>query len=213
MRFQYTLPVTLFALLFLCLIPQISAAQDDVESLGRILNEPGEYRDGKAVTGEDFANMYYEKCVSEKQDVFVEREREILCTCMAAKMSETLTLSEFQALERKTVAGRDARGKVVAFAHLPCMSYVMDSKIHRECRKLPVVQKLITGKNTLCGCTKNRYKKYLIQNASFIAQNARLNEPMSMNPLAIFFEGREHNYHIKNFTKKCKFDIDYNKYN
>ncbi len=214
MRLSHKSILQLFTLLLVFItVPQMTKAQDDVESLGRILNEPNLNENGQALTGEDYANMFFEKCMSEDQDVFVESEREILCSCTAAKMSENLTIEDFQALYKKSNPGREARGKTVAFAHLPCMQYVLDTKINRECRKLPLVKRLISGKNTLCSCTRRKYKKHLRQNASFIARNARINNPMSMNPLALYFESKEHEYHIENITEGCKFDIDYNKYN
>lgn len=189
------------------------AQEDDVKSLGEILNERPDGATPGLVTGQDFANAYYDRCQTEYTDVFTPSELQTLCTCMAAKMSETLTVEEFKVLYNRGLQGENARSKSIAFAHLPCMMYVVDTKVMRECRNEPVVRRLVTGKNTLCACTVKRYKKHIAQNASFISRSARIEHPMSLNPLAIYFESEEHRWQIKHLTKDCKFDIDYYKYN
>ncbi len=187
---------------------------DKIQSLGDILNEPNDYgNNGQPLTSAIMANNYYKKCISKESLVFKEKELKILCGCNSAKMSELLTVSEFKLLNENSKQGKNTRGKMLAHAYAPCMEYVIESKVNRDCRRSRALESIIIGKKAICKCVTNEFKKFVNKNASFIIMGAIHHNPMTLNPLEEFYLGSNYHAQRDHFARQCRFDFQFKKNN
>lgn len=202
----------IFRLFFLSLMffttPAIS--QDQVKNLSEIVNPPIDYaNDGKPLTSAVMSNHYYKGCIEEESLVLSDEERKTLCACSAANMAENLTVEEFKALKSNSIRGRNARGKAVAFGFTPCMEYVIESKINRDCLKSKYINDVIFGKKAMCDCTTNHFKNFLTRDGTHIIMEAIKQEPMSLNPLEYYFRKDAYVNQREHLLRRCRIDIQY----
>ncbi len=187
---------------------------DDVKSLGDILNPKTDYdNDGKALTAASMANNYYNSCIDKNNFVFDEIEKNILCSCTAAKMSENLTVDDFMALDKKTAKGKDARGRMLAYSYAPCMEYVVDKKVSTDCYISKSLDDIVIGKSHICKCVADRFKQHINRAAPSIITSSMLNEPMTLDPLGYYFKNRDYYAQHKVFMGQCRFDFEYHRDN
>jgi len=189
-------------------------SSDDVQSLGDILNPPKTFNpEGKPITVSLLANEYYKTCVTQESAKFNEAQMETLCACSSANMSQNLSIQDFYDLEKPTKAGRDARGKAIAYGYVPCMNYVTDDVITRDCRTDPQMKSVVAGKKAVCKCTLNKFNDYLGRNGTSIIMDGLKYEPMTMNPLDRFFSQRNYKSVLRNYIKKCVYNRQYERNN
>ncbi len=215
--FKFPIKIILLAL-FSCLIctaysGTVFAQDEDVKTLGEILNGPQETygNDGKPLTSAVMANHYYKNCVAQDSLAFNEKELEILCGCTSAKMSEVLTVEEFKRLPIKN--GKDARSKMMAFAYAPCIEYIIEDKVTRDCMRSNKLRDIIVGKSLVCGCVNDLFKKYLIADAKNIISRSTLHDPMTLNPLEYYFTGDGYTSQHRGFLESCNFKFRYERDN
>lgn len=213
MILRYTLlAISLFT--FFNIAPVYAQNNDDVKSLSDILNPPKTFNpDGKPVTPALLANEYYKKCAAKQSDVFSEEQIETLCACSSAKMSQNLTIRDFNNLEKPNRAGREARGKAIAYGYVPCMQYATDELVTRDCRKDKNLKPVLAGKRTVCKCTLDKFNEYLNLNGTSIIMNSLKYKPMTMNPLEHFFSDTHYKFLLRDSIKSCRFDQQYERYN
>lgn len=193
----------LFALLLFFPLPS-SAQDDDVKPLSEILNPPIDYgNDGKPLTSQIMANYYFKNCIKEDTLVFEQDEKELLCACSAANMSQHLSVEEFKALDKDTVKGRNARGKAIVNGYTPCMEYVMESKIMRDCSKSKQLRDIIIGKSKMCGCTTNYMKSFMTRDGAYLIMNTLEQHPMSLDPLEYYFREDGYFNQLEHYLKGC----------
>ncbi len=197
----FTLPITM------------AYAQDggNVETLDQILN-PEQYGSKKQpLTSKSMANSYYQRCAVQKSLAFDKESKTILCACMAANMSEILTVEEFKLLKVKNNAGREVRGKTIAFAFTNCMPHVIEPRIEADCLGSRHTADIVRGKETLCDCVSDKYRQYMTRNASWIFSEAQKYNPMTLNPLEHYFTSMNYESQHEHFVKQCKDQFLYNR--
>ncbi len=187
---------------------------NEVKSLGDIFNPNIDYgNDGKPLTSEIMANYYYKTCIAKKSLAFDEEEKKILCACTSAKMAETLSVEEFMLLDKNTNKARDARSKMLAYTYAPCMEYVIEKRATIDCLSSDITKDIIRGKKAICKCVANRAKQHIIRNAGNIITRATHYDPMTLNPLEHYFINNDYSAQHKIFTRKCRYDFEYNRDN
>ncbi|MGH1378420.1 MAG: hypothetical protein ACRBB3_06325 [Alphaproteobacteria bacterium] len=183
---------------------------NDVQSLSDILNDEEDYgSNGKPLTSEIMANHYYKTCSNKKNLSFDEEETKIICACSSAKMSEILSVQEFKDLEKKTKAGKDARGKYIAYAYAPCMKHVIERKVKHDCYASKSLDDVVSGKKSLCKCVVDRFKYHIDQNATLIVRKATHYNPMTLNPLEEYFKHDNYYSQRDHTIKQCRFEFFY----
>ncbi len=219
------LHVTLFSFFVFASLANISAhAQslennenndEQVKSLGEILNPEEESygSNGKPLTSAIMANHYYKNCVNKENFVFEKPEKEILCGCTSAKMSELLTVKEFKLLNEKSKSGKDARMKMLTYAYAPCMEYVIEKKVKSDCYKSKSLDGVVFGKKAICNCTANHFENFVNRNAAYIIMNAVHYNPMTTDPLGDFFLSSNYYSQRDLFARRCRFDFQFKKDN
>ncbi|MBI1300392.1 MAG: hypothetical protein GC137_01925 [Alphaproteobacteria bacterium] len=180
-------------------------AQDDaVKSLGEILNQPIQKDDeGIELTPKILANKYYEQCVAEKSFIFDDEELNLLCTCTSANMSRTLTVEEFQDLEKDTTAGKIARGTMLAFAYSPCMKPVVQLKTKKDCAVSSQLDDIVVGKRHVCSCAVKMFDQFMDSNIPQIVTEAVYQNKMELNPLKFFYSEWPYHNHLKQYITQC----------
>ncbi len=206
--------------LFICLLFTVSTSvyaqdqseNDDVQSLGDILNPKTDGMTG-AKTTQDMANIYFKRCLSTKSLAFDDEEKEMLCACTSANMGQVLTVSEFNVMHEDSLKGKDARGKVIAFAYTKCTDYVMESKLYNDCMVSPVLKGITRGKKDICECSAEEYVQRINKEMSYIIMESLKYDPMTLNPLERFFTTTNYGYMSEHYTKACRAKMLYQKYN
>lgn len=218
MTFRYTnVLLFIFACFFILGTPLSHAqnqksSEDEVMPLGDILN-PKRIESGPTATATDRANIYYKKCMIEKSLAFDEGEKEILCACTSAKMGNIITEEEFKQLYKDNRMGRDARGKIIAYAYTDCMGYVVKNKIFNDCMVSPIVGRIIHGKNLICNCAANQYNETINNEAANIMMKAIKYDPMTLNPLEHYFTTRSYGSMNDKYINFCRGKMLYDKSN
>ncbi|GEM_PF-2126859 len=196
-----------------CFVATPSTAQstdEEVKSLGDILNPRMDYgNDGKPLTSAIMANHYFKTCMEEKSYIFGEDEKEILCGCTSAKMSETLTVTEFMELNKKTSRGREARSRMLAYDYAPCMEYVIEKKVRTDCMTSSRLEDIVRGKAAVCRCVSNRFKDYINDNAAYIIMRATHFDPMTLTPLEHYFSEKDYSSQRDVIINQCRYDFEY----
>ena len=186
-------------------------ADDDVKSLGDILNPQDDM--AGALTPKEMANIYYKKCLGTESLAFDKQEKETLCACTSAHLGPTLTASEFKNLYKDNLKGKDARGKVIAYAYTECMDYVLKSKLYNDCMVSPTLRKVVRGKKEICECSAERYISIINKDASYIIMEALKHQPMTLNPLEHYFTTTNYGYMSEHYTQYCRSKMLYEKHN
>ncbi len=183
-------------------------------SLSDILNpqEEEEVRD-VPITPALLANDYFKSCVAEETLAFNEFEKQLLCGCVSAKMSELLEIEDFKHLKAKTSKGRDVRSNVLAFAYAPCMEYPMETKVTDDCMISPELRDIVSGKELVCKCAKDEFIQHMHDHANTIFTQAQKYTPTTLNPLEYYIVHLGYDSLVNTFTKKCKYDVMYEKQN
>ena len=201
-------------LLFLFITPAFAQNNDSVQSLGDILNEKPDYgTDGKPLTSALMANHYYKNCMHKESLIFDTDQKKTLCGCTSAKMSETLSVQDFKDLDQKTKRGRDARGRMLAYAYAPCMGYVIDDKTKADCRRAGALKDIVRGRKIVCDCVAERLKKHIRLNTSHIIMSAMNHDPMTLDPLEHYFTAGNYYPQYDHFMRQCRFNFQYNRDN
>lgn len=184
---------------------------DKVESLAEILNAPQDYgNDGKPLTPKIMANNYYKQCNKVNSYFLGPDEQNILCSCSAAKMSEMLTVQEFKDLGKPNLKGKDARGKMLAYAYAPCMEYAVKDVVQRDCMAHKDLREIVVGKSKICGCVINKYNTFLNENGTHIIMSALHYDPMTMNPLEQHYVEGQYDVQLNMFVRQCRYVHHYN---
>ncbi len=204
----------IFILSFILLVIPINAItlanDDEVKPLGDILNPKTEYDDdGKAITSASLANKYYKKCINENSLIFDDIEKDILCSCTAAKMSETLAIEDFKNLDKKGSKGKESRGRMLAYSYAPCMEYVVEKKVTTDCYISKNLDDIVVGKSEICKCVSDNFKQFIKLEAPKMITKYMLYEPMGLNPLEDYFKKKDYWAQHKVFMRQCRFKFEY----
>lgn len=182
----------------------LHAQDDDVKSLGEILNQPVEEDDeGIELTPKILANRHYEKCVNKKSLIFDDEELNLLCTCTAANMSRTLTVEEFQNLDKETKDGKFARSTMLAYAYSPCMKPVAQLKAKKDCAISSQLDDIAVGKRHICDCAVKMFDQFMDSNIPQIITDAVYQDKMDMNPLRFYYVEWPYRSHLEQYVKQC----------
>ncbi len=210
--FAYSL--CFFIILAAPAIAQSNIADDDkVQSLGDILNPQSDDGVSSVKNAKEMANIYYKKCIKEKSLAFDEEEKEILCACTSAEIGSVISTKEFKNLYKDNYKGKDARGKVLAYAYTKCMDYVIENKLFNDCMVSPTIKKIVTGKSAVCNCSTKSYKDIIAKDTSYIIMEAIKYDPMTLNPLEHYFTSTNYEYMFDKHTQYCYSRMLYNKHN
>ncbi len=208
--------IALFVMLLCMLTPCIAAnaqkANDEVQSLGEILN-PRAKNSGSELGVKERSNLYFRKCMATESLAFDNEEKEILCACTSAKLGEIITGEEFVELYKDTKAGANARMKVITYAYTECMNYAIKSKVYKDCRVLPLMGKIKHGKDFVCECLTNQHEDLVNKGASRMIMDGVKHDPMTLNPLESYFTTDSYYNTLENYVKICRARLMYNKHN
>ncbi len=213
MRFYRFFAIAIFSILIFASSHSIAQSNGDAsKSLDDILN-PKVETDDKPLTAALMANRYYKTCIEEKSLSFDDIEKDILCSCVAAKMSENLTVDEFKGLDKKTKAGKKARNMMLAYSYAPCMGYVINKKASTDCYISKRLDDIIIGKSLICKCVADRFKQHIALDAPRMIIRSQLYEPMDLNPLERYFMEKDYHAQHRIIMNQCRFDFEYHRDN
>ncbi len=172
---------------------QAALAQEE-NSLEEIISP--ETKDGKKSTeksGVELAYDFYEKC-SVSPDYFVsEKIQKEYCRCKAAKMANSMSKSEFLALEKDSEIGNDARNKMRMNADSLCMRPAIKAYTKGICMKDSQFKGIVIGKSKICNCVSDYMSSYANKNLPSIIIRAATEYPLSLDPLSFFLSGEDFN--------------------
>ncbi len=213
MKIHRFFAIAIFSMLILAASHSAAQSNDDTgKSLSDILN-PKTETDNRPLTADLMANRYYKSCVAKKSLSFDDIEKDILCSCVAAKMSENLTVADFQNLDKKTKSGKKARSMMLAYSYAPCMGYVIEKKASTDCYISKRLDDIITGKSLICKCVADRFKQHIALEAPRMITTSQLYEPMDLNPLERYFMKKDYHAQHKIMMRQCRFDFEYHRDN
>ncbi|MGH1455253.1 MAG: hypothetical protein ACRBDI_00575 [Alphaproteobacteria bacterium] len=207
--------ITITLLIFGFIVPtQAFAQDDDMKSLGEILNPETDYgNNGEPLTSKFMANRYYKECISTESITMNTEEREMLCACNAAKSSQYLTVNDFKSLHEKSKKGRTARGKFLAYSYTKCMPFVVENIFKTDCYKSPKLKDIIVGKKKICSCAAHSFKDYVKSDQVLILDTVLLHHPRSIDPLEPYLQGDSYYLMRDNYINQCKFNFLYERDN
>ncbi|MGH1404430.1 MAG: hypothetical protein ACRBDL_09310 [Alphaproteobacteria bacterium] len=216
-----TICVKCLLVFVLCLggLPTYSYAQTETDgaaqpSLSDILNPKEEKPERDVpITPALLSNDYFKSCIAKESLAFSDFEKELLCGCVSAKMSELLEVDDFRYLESKTARGRDVRSNILAFAYAPCMEYPIEAKVKDDCMVSPDLQEIVSGKEVICKCATNKFTQYLHDHANAVFLQAQKYEPTTLNPLEYYIVNLGYYSLVKKYTQTCKYNVMYEREN
>ncbi len=207
-QIRYIIPVILLSLFTTSNFVAAQENDDSVKSLEEILNLKTK-ENLSSISPEERRKIYFKKCMAIKSLAFDREEREILCSCTASKVSDTLTGQEFEELYKNTKIGREARMRIIAFAYTDCMRYAIKTKIYKDCRVLPIMRRIMQDKRKVCECVADHYERNLNEGAAHIIMEGVKYDPMALNPLEHHFTTDAYYNTLKQIGKVCRAKVIY----
>lgn len=208
-------------LLCLGLFSDVSFAQgngsDEPVPIDKDLTTPKKPEPPQPKTIEDLANVYYKKCVARDNKAFIKSEKETLCGCTAAKMTEMLTFKEISLLETEDPLGQNggqmARKKFLTLIYVPCMPYATKHFTKSDCYSNQRIKKVPIGKVAVCKCVSDELTSYVDRLSPTIIYDSAIKNPMSLDPLEEYFISEGYNITRNRIIEGCIYNLSYEKQN
>lgn len=173
--------------------------------LACVLSSGAAQAEGTAV-GKDMADAYYKNCVSRPNPILSDKTKDMLCTCTAARMMESLTVEEMRTMAQEDQAGRLALNKMLVQVYTPCMEFPIRDLVYDNCIKnkpnLPQVNNL----EGLCGCMASETAEYIAKEGPQTIQNALKTDPFITDPMGPLMSSPEFQKASQDFTMSCMMD-------
>tara|TARA_B100001989_G_C24548849_1_gene472811 strand:+ start:1315 stop:1971 length:657 start_codon:yes stop_codon:yes gene_type:complete len=164
-------------------------------------------------TAADYGNFYFEQCINEDDPIFTPSEKEILCGCTAAKMTELLPVSDFRILNQDSKAGRTVRQNVLLYAYAPCMPYVIQEYARKDCLRSEQTQNIGAGRESICRCVGQRVDKEVAMTAIDLIEIFNMEHPEKIDFLKYYFMGPLYESTRWSNTKQCIYEQSYSRHN
>lgn len=212
---KYVFTLCLWTLFVLCFPVVAAHAQDDdaVKPLHEILNPPsdGVVTPSKDKLSIDYAKDYYASCMKREHNVYTKEQQEVACTCAAAKMSESLSLNQLQALQKDNMEGKDARDSFLAYAYAPCIKHVTKEVVRSDCFQSEQLKRVISGKSAVCQCAVDQLDKIISEMMPTIIIDIVRQYPMTLDPMEYYFVSDDYSRQSRGFFSSCTYDHFYRK--
>ncbi len=117
----------------------------------------------------DFANIFYNNCLSANQDESLNEYVKTQCGCAAAKMPEALTLDQAQRLFN-LVPGASIKypySRFVMLAYMPCMQTTLRDIVFDNCLTSPANVR-IYYKRSVCKCMGNGIQDFVSKSGEYL---------------------------------------------
>lgn len=109
---------------------------------------------GATAITKDIANAYYQNCMAQKDARITPEGQEALCSCTAARMTETMTVEDIQTMGRNDRQGREKLNDMLVNVYGPCMKYPVQDLVAAQCVSDPKIDmmNLRMDRGALCTC-------------------------------------------------------------
>lgn len=184
--------------------PAYAQDTNNRSALDDIFNPKDPNADNTPKTPASMANEYYKSCVAQESLAFNDYEKDLLCGCTSAKMTEFLEVDDYKHLHSSTMKGRDIRSQYMAYAYAPCLQYPMESKVADDCKYSPKLADIRFGKDQICQCTVETFQIFFQKYAADIFKQAQVYHPRTLNPLE-YYTTETNAYHsrLNTFIGEC----------
>ncbi len=131
----------------------------------------------------EMGKQYYQNCISRRNYVMTEDTQEMLCTCTAAKMMETMTLEDMQIMVMNTQEGRIALNEMLINVYAPCMEFPIQDLIQDQCVNDPSITAMSKRPVALCDCLALDVADYIATNGPNVLREVLAKDPNITDPL------------------------------
>ncbi|MCB1784235.1 MAG: hypothetical protein KDI13_09590 [Alphaproteobacteria bacterium] len=186
------------------------APVEEGQSLKDILvPDPNKPENPKQMTGEDYANFYFKKCVASEQNYLSEENHTALCACTAANMTKFMTPEQMQLIYADSKNGDKARQFMMVNAYGPCMPAVTRDATYGRCLIENKLREIVSGKGKVCDCTADALEYYVNINTANIFYHAFKEAPLTIDPLERFIDGDTYMSVMRGNLDRCLYNLTY----
>lgn len=174
-------------LMALCLLPAGRAAAQDIFVLEdeRIVNPLEE--DKKAFASiQEYARSFYSDCRQIKSKAFSADSQDLFCACMAANISEVLTLDDVSDISKNNEKGEIQRDLIKKFLYVPCTIQPVYGIILNQCLDDKELQETLNDHVGSCKCVAVEMTDYWREHGLGIASSPREQIHSKTEPLIRF---------------------------
>ena len=131
------------------------------------------------------ANAYYQNCLGQPAQLGLSQQsKQNMCACTAAKMMESLSVEDVQAMSGQDQNARNALNKMMVYVYAPCMAYPAQDHYYNTCVTNPDTKKLGKNPQKMCSCMASQVATYLNNNGQQVFQDILTRTPNIADPMS-----------------------------
>ncbi len=170
-----------------------------------------EVPDAKPLTAQpqninEFANQYYNNCMTKATAVLNGNNLETLCTCTAAQIPNNMTVDQMKAMNTDTEEGALQRGRMLLFVYAPCIEYPTKALIMDQCVNNPDVKAKMKKPTKVCDCLSSGMADFMRESAPEHIRRALEENKTDLDPLRELMESKTFDnasrYHMATCVQK-----------
>lgn len=139
-------------------------------------------------TIEDYANRYYENCLTQKHPLLKDDNLELLCSCTAAQLPKAMTVDQIRQMKDDTAEGQYQRNRMMLFVYAPCIEHPTRALVLDQCMNDPKVQTGIKNFKTVCNCLADGMAAFMKERAPSTIETAIKFNEKDIDPLRKLLE-------------------------
>ncbi len=181
--------------------------QDDVlDLLGESPSVEALQAEPKAQTINDFANAYYKNCMKQQDPILQGESLGMMCACTAAKVSDTMSVKNMQAMQNNDAEGKLQRSRMLMFVYTPCIEYPTQALITNQCLNNEGVRSSMKNYQRVCECLGDGMAKFMREKAPKYIEAAIRRNQNDLDPLKHLMQSRvfdeQSQYHMRSCINK-----------
>ena len=157
----------------------------------------------EATDNKAFANEYYKNCMAQDHAVLKGNDKEMLCSCTSAQLTEHFTQEQMQTSMEDSEDGAFQRARLALNVYTPCIEYPTNALVTDNCLSNPQVQAGIPNYQAVCGCVGDKMGAFMKIKAPAYMRSALAENPEDLDPLRVLLESDLYNDNTQGFLNAC----------
>ncbi len=133
---------------------------------------------------QETAQAYYKTCLTKDAPMMSDENKDLMCSCTAAKMMETMSVEDVQAMSsQETAIARPAANKLIIDVYAPCIEFPARDYYYMTCVENPETSSISSRPRELCECMSDEVSGFLAENAQGVFADILDRDPMILDPM------------------------------
>lgn len=151
----------------------------------------------------EFSERYYGNCMKQNHPVLKEQNLQMMCSCTAAKVQESISVEQMKTMQEKTPAGQFARNQMLLNVYAPCIEFPTRALILNQCLNNEQIKTTLKNYQKTCGCLGEGMANYMKDKAPAAIQDALGRNVENYDPLRALLESPEFNSAQQQMLQTC----------